>query len=348
MPIRLTHVSLASTLCLLAATSHAVDVVYQDDPARTFVYVSKSNSLTDSYAPVSSPATVAAQINGADTSVAQTGFVFLSQPPAFGVPEQQANITGNGQLRLASGDVDYQFGGQAWGNALYGRMSAQAQGHVQSLLTPTPPYPYEAVYTTGSAGVSTVNDFFLMAPISPGDASPPGVGPQILTLSMTVTGHTIADPAGATSPYANFKLSLSNDPTRSSPTAVTLEQSWNVTDVGDWGRTFSLDYEITTANGLECLNPILSPYVGCSFYIGSQADVSVASGSGAKQLINVDVSLAWSLSEPSAWKSISTSTRHWGEPLPAVPEPSQGVMALFGAVVVGAAVRSRRRASREA
>lgn len=86
---------------------------------------------------------------------------------------------------------------------------------MQSLLTPTPPYPYEAVYTTGSAGVSTVNDFFLMAPISPGDASPPGVGPQILTLSMTVTGHTIADPAGATSPYANFKLSLSNDPTRS-------------------------------------------------------------------------------------------------------------------------------------
>ncbi len=74
----------------------------------------------------------------------------------------------------------------------------------------------------------------------------------------------------------------------------------------------------------------------------------MASGSGAKQSIDVDVSLAWNLSEPGAWQSISTSTRHWGEPLPAVPEPSQGVMVLFGAVVVGAAVRSRRRASRAA
>lgn len=345
MTIRLTHISLAATLCLLASASHAVDIYYQDGPARTSVYVGKSNSLSDSFAPVSPPATVVAQINGVDTSVAQTGFVLLSQPPAFDVPEQKASITGSGQLRLATGDVDYQFGGKAWGNALYGRMSAQAQGHSQSVFTPTPPYPYESVNSYGLAGASSANDFFLMAPVSPGDASPPGVGPQILNVSMTVTGHTIADPSGSTSPYANFKLSLTNDPTHSSPSALTVQQSWDVTDVGDWSRTFSLNYEITTANGLECLNPILSPYVGCSFYVGSIAEVAVFSGNGAKQSIDVDVSLAWNLSEPGAWKSISTSTRHWGEPLPAVPEPSQGVMALFGAVVVGAAVRSRRSAS---
>lgn len=342
MSSRRLPISLAALLCLGASGSHALVVNYDDNSARATVFVGKSNYLTDTFAPVSALPNVDAQINGAPVSAPQTGPAYFTAPAALGVSEQQASIIGTGQLSLASGDVPYQFGGQAWANASYGQLSAQAQGHVQSLITTSPSFQYESVGAYGSASASTLNGFMLQAPISPGDASPPGTGPQILTVTMTVTGHTVADPLGTQSPFASFNLRLTNDPTGSLPTAAPLQQTWTVSDVGDWTRTFSLAYEITAPLSLQCLDPFLSKYVGCGFFVGALAGVSVDAGTGSHQQIGVKAALSWSLSDPESWQGVSSDTRHWGDPLPAVPEPETWALFMMGAGVVWAAAHRQR------
>ena len=139
MTIRLTHISLAATLCLLASTSPPWTSLSRWPCAHLGVR-GQVNSLSDSFAPVSPPATVVAQINGVTRALLKRASCCYPNHP-FDVPEQKASITGSVSC-ASTGDVDYQFGGKAWGNALYGRMSAQAQGTRNQCSRPRHPYPW--------------------------------------------------------------------------------------------------------------------------------------------------------------------------------------------------------------